>query len=102
MVFLQKLVPHRSLTLPFEPFQFWLRIYRKTTPRLGNWGSQRLSNSPSRRVGESSSYSSGKGSSSNTFKCGPVIATISKRSESFDNVFFNIEAKQTRSIVILY
>ncbi len=24
--FLQKLVPHRSLTLPFEPFRFWLRI----------------------------------------------------------------------------
>ncbi len=24
--FLQKLVPHRSITLPFEPFRFWLRI----------------------------------------------------------------------------
>ncbi len=24
--FLQKLVPHRSLTLPFELFRFWLRI----------------------------------------------------------------------------
>jgi hypothetical protein len=24
--FLQKLVPHRSLTLPFEHFRFWLRI----------------------------------------------------------------------------
>jgi hypothetical protein len=24
--FLQKLVPQRSLTLPFEPFRFWLRI----------------------------------------------------------------------------
>jgi hypothetical protein len=38
--FLQKLVPHRSLTLPFEPFRFWLRIcgdirYQKTTLRLG-------------------------------------------------------------------
>ncbi len=48
--FLQKLVPHRSLTLPFEPFRFWLRIRgdirnRKTTPRLGD--------SPTRRVGES-------------------------------------------------
>jgi hypothetical protein len=44
------LVPHRSLTLPFEPFRFWLRIRgdirkRKTTPRLGD--------SPTRRVGES-------------------------------------------------
>jgi hypothetical protein len=38
--FLQKLVPNRSLTLPFEPFRFWLRISgdirnRKTTLRLG-------------------------------------------------------------------
>jgi hypothetical protein len=37
--FLQKLVPHRSLTLPFEPFQFWLQIRgdihnRKMTPQL--------------------------------------------------------------------
>jgi hypothetical protein len=36
--FLQKLVPHRSLTLPFEPFRFWLQIRgdirnRKTTSR---------------------------------------------------------------------
>jgi hypothetical protein len=35
--FLQKLGPHRSLTLPFVPFRFWLRILgdirnRKTTP----------------------------------------------------------------------
>jgi hypothetical protein len=38
--FLQKLVPHRSLTLPFEPFRFWLRIRgdirnKKTNRRLG-------------------------------------------------------------------
>jgi hypothetical protein len=37
--FFQKLVPYRSLTLPFEPFRFWLRIRgdirnRKTTPHL--------------------------------------------------------------------
>jgi hypothetical protein len=37
--FLQKLGPHRSLTLSFEPFRFWLQIRgdirnRKTTPRL--------------------------------------------------------------------
>jgi hypothetical protein len=48
--FLQKLVPHRSLTLPFEPFWFWLQIRgdirnRKTTPRLAD--------SPIRRVRES-------------------------------------------------
>jgi hypothetical protein len=35
--FLHKLFPHRSLTLPFEPFLFWLRIRadirnRKATP----------------------------------------------------------------------
>ena len=38
--FLQKMVPHRSLTLPFKPFRFWLRIRgdisnQKMTPRLG-------------------------------------------------------------------
>jgi hypothetical protein len=51
--FLQKLVPHRSLTLPFEPFRFWLRIRgdirnRKMTPKLGELGSRRLSDSVSR------------------------------------------------------
>jgi hypothetical protein len=45
--FLQKLVPHRSLTLPFEPFQFWLRIRgdirnQKTTLRLGESESRLL------------------------------------------------------------
>jgi len=45
--FLQKLVPHRSLTLPFEPFRLRLRIRgdirnRKKTPRLGESGSRRL------------------------------------------------------------
>ena len=54
--FLQKLGPHRSLTLPFEPFRFWLRIRgdirnRKTTPRLGKSG---VGDSPTRRVGETS------------------------------------------------
>jgi hypothetical protein len=43
LVFLQKLVPHRSLTIPFEPFRFWLRIRgdirnRKTTPQT--WDKQ--------------------------------------------------------------
>jgi hypothetical protein len=41
--FLQKLVPHESLTIPFEPFRFWLRIRRdihiwKTTPRYHRYG----------------------------------------------------------------
>jgi hypothetical protein len=67
--FLQKLGPHRSLTLPFEQFLFWLRIRgdirnRKTTPRLAESGSRRLSDlasrgvadSPTRRVGESTTH----------------------------------------------
>ncbi len=45
--FLQKLVPHRSLTLPFKPFWFWLRI-------RGDFAiEKRLGDSPTRRVGES-------------------------------------------------
>jgi hypothetical protein len=56
--FLQKLVPHESLTPPFEPFRFWLRIrgdirIRKTTlryhqyresptPRISDTGSRQL------------------------------------------------------------
>jgi hypothetical protein len=45
--FLEKLVPHRSLTLPFEPFRFWLPIRGhirngKTTPRLGESATLRL------------------------------------------------------------
>ncbi len=66
---LQKLGPHRSLTLPFEPFRFWLQIHgdnrnRKTTPRLTKSGSRRLSDSasrgfadsPTRQVGESTTH----------------------------------------------
>jgi hypothetical protein len=41
--FLQKLVPHESLTLPFGPIRFWLRIrgdirIGKTTPRYHRYG----------------------------------------------------------------
>jgi hypothetical protein len=58
--FLQKLGPHRSLTLPFELFRFWLRIRgdirnRKTTPRLTESGRRRLSDSARRGVGDSPS-----------------------------------------------
>ncbi len=57
--FLQKLVPHRSLTLPFEPFRFWLQIRgdihnRKTTPQLDESATLRLGESGS-RFGESGS-----------------------------------------------
>jgi hypothetical protein len=43
--FLHKSVRHRSLTLHFEPFRFWLRICRdihnqNTTPRLAESGSR--------------------------------------------------------------
>ena len=57
---------HRSRTLAFEVFRFWLRIRRdirnqKSTPRIGESGSRRLpasasrgvADSPYRRVGES-------------------------------------------------
>jgi hypothetical protein len=72
--FLQKLVPHRSLTLTFEPFRFWLQIRgdirnQKTTPQLGKSGSRRVGqlafeclkeNSPSRRVGDSPTWRVGE------------------------------------------
>jgi hypothetical protein len=56
--FLQKLVPHRSLTLPFEPFRFRLRICRdihiqKTTPRYHRYGESptpRISGTGSRQL----------------------------------------------------
>jgi hypothetical protein len=53
--FLQKLVPHESLTLPFGLFRFWLRIrgdirIRKTTPRYHRYGE-----SPTTRIVESGS-----------------------------------------------
>jgi hypothetical protein len=46
--FLQKLVPHESLTLSFGPFQFLLRIrgdirIRKTFPAITDTGSRQLS-----------------------------------------------------------
>jgi hypothetical protein len=51
--FLQKPDPHESLTLPFEPFRFCLRIRgdirnQKMTLRLAKSGSQRLLNLASR------------------------------------------------------
>jgi hypothetical protein len=67
--YLQKLVPHDSLTLPFGPFRFWLQIrgdirIRKTTPWyqwyresptlcIGDTGSCRLPVSLSRGVDDS-------------------------------------------------
>ncbi len=82
--FLQKLGPHRSLTLSFELFRFWLRIRgdifkRKMTPRYGESVSRRLSDSasrgvavsptrrvadsPTRRVGESMTHRLGESGS---------------------------------------
>jgi hypothetical protein len=43
--FFHKSVPHESLTLPFEPFRFWLRIRGD----ICNW----KNDSPTGRVGES-------------------------------------------------
>ncbi len=64
--FLQKFVLQESLTLPFGPFRFWLRIrgdihIQKTTPRIVELGSRRLpaslihgvGDSPHHRYGES-------------------------------------------------
>ncbi len=56
--FLHKSVRHRSLTLHFELFRFWLRILGnvrigKTTHRLNDTGSRRLSVSTIRGVGNS-------------------------------------------------
>ncbi len=52
---LQKLVPQRSLTLPFEPFRFWLRnrrdIRNRKTRRVGESATLRFTKSGSRRVG---------------------------------------------------
>ncbi len=54
--FLKKLVPHRSLTLPFEPFRFWLRIrgdIRVIEKWLPDSASRGVGDSPTRWVGES-------------------------------------------------
>ena len=51
--FLHKLSPHRSLTLPFEAFHYWLRIRGDIEKWLGDSASRRLSNSVSRGVGDS-------------------------------------------------
>ncbi len=74
--FFQKLVPRESLTLPFGPFLFWLRIrgdnrIRKTTPhchryresttlRIGDTGSCRLPVSLSRGVDDSPHHQYGE------------------------------------------
>ncbi len=56
---------HRSLTIPFEPFRFWLRIRgdsssRKMTPRLGDSASRRLSDSASRGGDDSPTHQVGE------------------------------------------
>ncbi len=93
---LHYLLSHSDFGFKFEEILNW-----KTTPRLGESGSRWLSNSPSRRVVESSLYRSSKGSSSNTFKCGPVIAKRSevKWSESFDNDFFQYRSEANMFIL---
>ncbi len=55
---LQNFFPHESLTLPFGPFQFWLRIrgdirIRKMTPRYHQYGESptlRIDDTGSRRL----------------------------------------------------
>ncbi len=62
--FLYKSVRHRSLTLRFAPFRFWLRIRGdirngKTTLRFGESGSRRFSDSASREVADSPTWQVG-------------------------------------------
>jgi hypothetical protein len=57
--FLQKLVPHESLTLPFGLFRFWLRIrgdIRIQKITITDMGSCRLPVSLSRGVDDSPHY----------------------------------------------
>ena len=139
-MFLHKPVRHGSLTLPFEPFRFWLRILgdirnQKMTPRIGESGSRqdclelpffqtfRLFNCDSKlhpwpifcQICTFKAWFSHLKfwkSTQNYFLL--LVSTIrgvddspyhwygesAKRSESFDNdVFFDIEAKRTPSIV---
>ncbi len=74
------MVPHRSLTISFEPFWFWLRIRgdinnRKKTPRLGQSGSRRVGfwmfkkNSPSRGVAYSPTRWVGRWVGELAFEC---------------------------------
>jgi hypothetical protein len=54
--FWQKLVPQRSLTLPVEPFRFWLRIRGDIRNRKNdspNWANRRVGDSATLRLGES-------------------------------------------------
>ncbi len=53
--FLQKLVPHRSLTLPFEPFDFGFKFAEifVIEKRLPDSACQGVDDSPTRRDGES-------------------------------------------------
>ncbi len=79
--FLQELVPHRTLTLPFEPFRFWLRIHgnirnRKMTPRLGESGSGRLSDSVSRGVGDSPTRQVGESMTRRLGKSGSRLLNV--------------------------
>jgi hypothetical protein len=63
--FSQKLVPHESLILPFEPFRFLLRIrgdirIQKPLPAITDTGSRRLHVSVIRRVADSLHHRSGE------------------------------------------
>jgi len=79
--FLQILGPHRSLTLPFEPFRFWLRICgdipnRKTTPRLSESGSRRLSDSASRGVADSPTWRVGESTTHRLVESGSRLLNV--------------------------
>ncbi len=117
--FLQKLVTQRSLTQPFELFRFWLRIRgdicnRKTSRGVGDSPTQRVGESATLQLTESESESrllnvekktrrDWESATPRTAR-NVELGTLGQfRSEAKRKLrewfFFNIEAKQTRSIV---
>jgi hypothetical protein len=85
--FLQKLIPHRSLTLPFEPSRFWFRIRgdirnRKTAPRPGESRS---------RYGESGSRFGESGSRYSNFL--KFIITLNGKPSPLKDQFGKREAR---------
>ncbi len=85
--FLQKLGPHRSLTLPFEPFRFWLRIRgdirnrKKQLPdsasrRIGESANRRLSDSVSRGVADSPTWRVGELTTHRLAESGSRLLTV--------------------------
>jgi hypothetical protein len=103
--FLQKLGPHRSLTQPFEPFRFWLRIRRdipnrKTTRRVGEpafeclKGNSASQESLTPRIGESESHHGESGSRySNFLNLAKIFRTLNGYTSPLKDQFGEKEAR---------